>query len=433
MTTSRITELRLTRFKGFREETFNVLPFSMLIGPNGSGKSNTLDALSLLALLASDRTLSDLDRDDPEVAGLRGGLSGCSPFGVEKIKIGVSVDIDTVTTASLDVELDPTTSEIASERLTLQQRDRSDITLIDAERESVGSGLLNAKVYSGRYPKNFTMPANRLTTFQCISRVPTDTKSRQLVVSTAQHVIQTLAGILVLDPVPSRMRTYTRIGADPDRTASTLSAQLYELRDDSESWESVVSMVRALINAPNTDITFSVGKLEHVNNPTDVMAALRSVGPDGEFVTPASTMSDGTLRYLAILTSLQTLNRPQNHGEFESSRTIVIEEVENGLFPEQASDLLSTLKTQAARHDITLILTTHSPALLNATTPEDHEGITTVSRDETSLSHLTSLPDHPNYLDLVERGKLGSEISSGALTDSSVPTRTMTKIGDLLS
>ena len=130
----------------------------MLIGRNASGKSNTLDALSLLALLSSDRTLTDLDRDDPEVAGLRGGLSGCAPFNHGSIDIGATIDLGDETRATLDIELDPQRFEVLRERLRLSGG--RNLTLIEATQHDVGSGLITAKVYSGGSPKIFSMLAN---------------------------------------------------------------------------------------------------------------------------------------------------------------------------------------------------------------------------------------------------------------------------------
>lgn len=223
-----LVTLHLRSFKSFKRQELPLSPLTMLIGRNASGKSNTLDALSLLALLSSDRTLTDLDRDDPEVAGLRGGLSGCAPFNHGSIDIGATIDLGDETRATLDIELDPQRFEVLRERLRLSGG--RNLTLIEATQHDVGSGLTTAKVYSGGSPKIFSMLANRMVTFQATTRVPEDAKSRKLVVDVARRVIEVLSGIFVLDPVPSGMRSYVRLGTPPDRTGSSLSAQLHSLR-----------------------------------------------------------------------------------------------------------------------------------------------------------------------------------------------------------
>jgi ATPase-like protein len=161
------------------------------------------------------------------------------------------------------------------------------------------------------------------------------------------------------------------------------------------------------------------------------MVALKELGPDGEFLIPASTMSDGTLRYLAILTTLLVVQ--ETDGRPRGTRTIVVEEIENGLFPDQASRILSLLREEVANQNITLITTTHSPALLDAVEADDHEGIIVVRRDENSRSSLTPLVDHENYLRLVQAGRLGQEVARGTLTAGRISSSRPRSIRDIVA
>lgn len=111
----------------------------------------------------------------------------------------------------------------------------------------------------------------------------------------------------------------------------------------------------------------------------------------------------------------------------------MVEEIENGLFPDQASRILYLLREEAANQNITLITTTHSPALLDAVSPEDHEGIVVVRRDEDSRSRLTPLIEHENYLQLVQAGRLGQEVARGSLTVTPSSTSTSRSLRDLIS
>ena len=79
------------------------------------------------------------------------------------------------------------------------------------------------------------MLAGRMVTSQAVTRIPMDSKGRKLVVETASAVVAVLSGIFVLDPLPARMREYTRLGAAPDRSGASLSAQLHALRSDHAS------------------------------------------------------------------------------------------------------------------------------------------------------------------------------------------------------
>jgi AAA15 family ATPase/GTPase len=75
-----LVSVRLDAFKSHRGQSLAFEPITLIVGRNASGKSNALDALSLLALLADERDVNDLEQGDREVAGLRGGLSPDPPI-----------------------------------------------------------------------------------------------------------------------------------------------------------------------------------------------------------------------------------------------------------------------------------------------------------------------------------------------------------------
>ena len=76
----RISELRLTAFKSFRDVVLPLAPLTMLIGRNGSGKSNVLDALEVLSRLTKGIEIRDaLDGTSRDAGPVRGGVDGCPP------------------------------------------------------------------------------------------------------------------------------------------------------------------------------------------------------------------------------------------------------------------------------------------------------------------------------------------------------------------
>jgi len=98
---------------------------------------------------------------------------------------------------------------------------------------------------------------------------------------------------------------------------------------------------------------------------------------EGEFVIPATRLSDGTLRYLCLLAILCDPYPP---------RLICIEEPELGLHPDILPNLADLLKAASERTQI--IVTTHSDILVDAMTDrpesvvvcEKHEGMTEMTR-----------------------------------------------------
>jgi predicted ATPase len=126
-------------------------------------------------------------------------------------------------------------------------------------------------------------------------------------------------------------------------------------------------------------------------------------------------MSDGTLRFLAILTAL--LTRPEGS-------QIVIEEVDNGLHPSRSNLLLKMLRELGEKRKIDILVTTHNPALLDELGPRMIPFIVVAHRDpDTGESKLTLLEDLDNLPKLMAFGPLGKITSQGLIEESLSGTR----------
>lgn len=426
-----LVSVRLDAFKSHRGQTLRFEPLTLIVGRNASGKSNALDALSLLALLADERDVNDLERGDQEVAGLRGGLSGAAPFGADLIRVGCTIETADQERLQLDVVLEATgRPEVVSERLVIERKTGRITVLLDGHRQDRAAGITNVQVYSAGAPRIFTLLSSRLAAVQAATKIPQDTKARRLVVQCCAEVVAALRGIFVLDPVPAQMREYVRIGSSPNRSGSTLSALAYELRDDANSWARLSDLVGSLVETDLQDITFSEGRLPD-DRLVDVMVALVERAGDEQFTAPARVMSDGTLRYLAIVASLLSLRREQPSATIPVRRALVVEEIENGLFPSQGARVLELLRNEARAQDVRLIATTHSPALLDALEPADHAGVVICDRGEDGWSRLRRLVDHPQYVEAAGGGALGRAVTRGILEE--LPPRSGRSIADLLA
>lgn len=434
MEAARITQVRLTAFKSYRRQVLDLEPLTLLVGPNASGKSNGLDALALLALLAEERGVADLERGDEEVAGLRGGLTGAAPFGTSTVSIGCSVRLG-ATTYELDVEFDVSGEpEVTKETLKVTQDGRSARTLISGLSRGHGEGIADVEVYSGGKPRFFQMLTSRLSVVQALTKLPQDTQARISVVEACSIVTAALRGVFILDPVPGEMRGYPRIGAMPNRIGSTTSAVVYGLRDDETAWNRLERSLQGLVGDRLAGIAFVEARLPE-GRAVDVMVGLREEFGGSERLAPASVMSDGTLRFLSIVATLLNLGRVRDDATARvatniTSRTLVVEEVENGLYPTQAAAVLELLREEAVESGVTLIASTHSPALLDALRPEDHPGVLVCSRDHQQHSYLTRLVDHRNYLDVAGGGQVGTSVARGRL--DAVPVA-RGRFADLLS
>jgi hypothetical protein len=156
--------------------------------------------------------------------------------------------------------------------------------------------------------------------------------------------------------------------------------------------------------------------------PLAPLTVLISEVKDGELATiPARQMSDGMLRITAIATALLVGGRGlavNSAASGAQSLTLVIEELENGLHPTLAARVVELLRSSAAQQGYQVVLTTHSPALLNALDGNDHSGVVVIGRDrETGRSRATRLVDVPGYYAMMATGGLGDVVAAGRSLD----------------
>jgi hypothetical protein len=352
-------------------------------------------------------------------------LSGAAPYGTNDVCVGCTVrldngdelDLDLVIGAGVSVESLGERPEIISEQLHLRPRTGKKKLLIDARRQSNGSGISDVQVYSGAVPRTFQLLANRLAVAQAPTKIPEDTKARQLVARCCTAVATVLRGVFVLDPVPGAMREYVRIGSPPDRSGSSVSALVYELRRHPDAWERLVSLIGDLVEPEVEEISFAEGRLLPNDRLVDVMVALVERCGGSTFTVPARLMSDGTLRYLAIVASLLYLRSADGDLAGTGHRTLVVEEIENGLFPSQAARVLELLRSEAHEQGVRLVASTHSPALLDALLPGDHAGVIICDRRGDGVSELRRLVDHPRYVEVASGGTVGRAVTMGLLAE----------------
>lgn len=443
---SRLAELRLTEFKTFHDAILPLGGMTTLIGRNSSGKSNALDGLEVLSRLASGADLVDaLDSRRGDEGPLRGGIEGCPPHGTDRFTLGCTVfSLDRVGEGYFQIKLDVTIQvrpepEIISESLVglsghLTQDPLGPMArnLLKTTGANPGSGSIDATWYDshrGRGPRA-AFRSTRLLTSQLPLRLDRKTEAERHAATAAEDVLKTLRGVFHLDPVPHLMRQYVPSrDARLRRTAENLSAVIDHMEQhDPERFRQLVTHVQDLVEHEVTGIEVIRSQLN------DVMLALREDGA----VTPAREMSDGLLRFAAIATSLLRQGQDLDLGgrgmeDDARSPTLVIEELENGLHPSQATQILDLVK-QATQEDVAqVIFTTHSPALLSALEAEDHEHVVVCSRDrETGLSRLQKLPEIGGYPSLMAQGDLGTIVTSGLLEQTPTRTRDFTEFDRLM-
>lgn len=301
-------------------------------------------------------------------------------------------------------------------------------TLLDSQEPDPHHSDLDAAVWNGKRGPDprLTFRSSHLLMTQLELRLAGTSAHEKWLLDLVAETLAILGGIFHLDPVPHLMRHYV---AEQDvvlrRTAENLSAAVARLKHDDESqFDRLVAIVRSLPEYEVRSLDIARGGF------AEVMLALTEGHRDSSVPVPARQMSDGMLRMLAFATALLTggggLAIDPAAQDRPGALMLVIEELENGLHPSQAAQLLQLVKQASSEQGFQVVLTTHSPALLNALAGDDHPGVVVVRRDRAAgASTATRLVDLPGYLRMMAGSRLGEAVTAGRLADASEPPRSV--------
>lgn len=398
-------------FKNFSDAQLNLFQsVTLMIGKNGSGKSNAIEAVELLAQIAHGRPLHeivDVGRGNGGMFEIRGGLPGClsyqadvsAPIGEFDLGFEAATNFDgenqkinySVTVGLPDVR-------IHKERLVVGERAIFDATV------GKSTDILNVTYDNfqrgGNKPVT-QLPADRsvLSRYEAFVGLGNNSKRQQQALRMVRSLEGHLNAAFVFDPTPRLMREYERMGQIVlQKNGANLSSVLHSLKQGSEERQATLSrildLIRQLPEEPFKDFDFVETRAR------DVLLGLKR--EDGT-ITDARSLSDGTLRALAILTALETV--PEN------SR-IVIEEIDNGIHPSRIKILVDAVWECSGRRDLNILVTTHNPATLDSLNADQLKAVVLCYLDsESHASKLMLLSELPRVESLLEQGRLGDLVT----------------------
>lgn len=428
-----ITELRLNGFKSFNKATLPLGKATVLLGRNSSGKSNALDGLEVLARLAEGEDFHDaLDGTRREQGAIRGGSQGLPPHGQSEFSLGCSVSIGEGTVYSYDVTISVEPElRIRKERLVgpgqnvKQGNWASEVVLYEADAADDTHPGIGAKVFNGKRGTNpmHRFRDNRLILGQASTVMAGTNRAERSVLNAAAIVQDALRGVFHLDPVPHLMRDYVhQRDSLLRRAAQNISPMLKRMSEtERAAFSRVESLVRHVGDEGIENVTFETTKFG------EVMMALEEGAPDGgKELTSAREMSDGLLRFTAIAAALLSSefgldvdNEDLVQEDDQVGRPgvlLVIEELENGLHPSQAGRILDLVRESSERPGTSVLITTHSPALLDAAEGTLNDRVFVTHRDPgTRASVITPLAELPGYVSAMTEGNLGAAVTNDRL------------------
>ncbi|MEH2044320.1 AAA family ATPase [Nostoc sp.] len=341
-----LSKLRVQHYKSLFDTKIALEPLTVFIGPNGSGKSNICEALAVLSDFLQ-RMIANTGYIDiiPFFTNSLNTVSKNQPSIESKFWHGKPdyflFEVSTLTT----------TESIPSEK----SKNFLDLSVhLDYPQRKV---CLRNLEKTDTVTSNFTTPLREFLVSNEYSDSP---------------LANALRKVSIYDFAPVDISSKASSNGSMDRTGQGITYALVDiLHANRKGFDELEERLTRLV--PNIQRIV----LPRGENQTFL---LELIDRYSEHHIPASDISDGTLRILAFLTALYQENTPS---------IICFEEIENGVHPwllHKMIELLKIVSTEGITgKPVQVLITTHSPVLLNYIEPHqvravelDNEGRTQV-------------------------------------------------------
>lgn len=393
-----ITKLTLQNWKSFADATLYIDPISVIIGTNASGKSNIFDALKLLSALSSTNDIMDIAKN------IRGGAEGIIRRGEKECTLTIEMTTEK-TTEQLEYKITLAFDTqknifIKGEVLTLVSAKRN---LVLFERKNIDANnlsLVSVALYTEgnqRY-QTFSMKSSVLSQ---ISYVKCVRKIQDAVLI----VTGNLRKVRLSNPIPERMRTFSPLSKSIDDDASNLAGYLANMDADTQA-QTYTQILKYLRPLPDRDIkAIRADKI-----PMTDMAMLFCTEEWTEGIVEeqsAMGMSDGTLRFAGIIAMMVTA---------EDNSLILLEELDKGVHPSRAKEMVKMLKEIGKEKHLDLICTTHNATFVDELGPQMIPFISYIRRNEMDgCTDIKLLEDNEKLARLMASKTVGEMMTNNDL------------------
>ncbi len=425
-----LKSLRLENFKSFKNAELSLGALTVLVGTNASGKSNIRDAFRFLHGISRGYSIAEIIGEKYgeggvlQWRGIRGGMKEITYCNAYSFSISISFfvfdeDIKYDMDYSITVHLTNPVPLVTSESLKCQQ---IPYPIFESNFAGYSSPYPNHnEVRFCDYWESYIVDVNSLTQLvfdylanyvSILSQVAQGFQPKGANVrenffnSTARRfcklALNAISDMRFLDLSPDLMRLPTFAGQNVlgDR-GENLSSVMQDICRDENRKAILLDWLQALTPMDAQDFDF----------PEDFTGKvlLRLIEASGQKTT-AYSASDGTLRFLGLLAALLGEKR---------SRFYFFEEPENGIHPNRLSLLLQLMEQEVANSSMQIVITTHSPLLLNFLSPASLEYASLMYRiGDRAESRITKIMDIPNARELAASDGLSSLLDSGWLEDA---------------
>ena len=400
-----IDRIIIENFKNLRKVDLSLGRLNLFVGTNASGKSNFLEVLRILQGIGNGFNMGEILNGKPRDAtsevweGIRGGSAKCGFGGDQGIDVGIAASgrSNEIPPRKWDyrIAFSPLNAWVMRERL------RVETEFYEAAPVSApwhDSGQLKV-TYSGGREHRMIVNACPLLGQLAANLFHEEATHADL----AASVAGLLANSQAFDPSPQVLRQYSpahavgRMGV----RGEDFAALVHGICSDEKKKSAYLSWLRELRPEQVGDVGTLRGA---VGEPMFML--VENLG-EKKWRFPAPVLSDGTLRFAAIVAAFFQPSMPS---------IMTIEEIENGVHASRLRALVELLRSQSEHRKVQVFATTHSPTTLEWLHESDYRTTFLCSRDEsTGESTIRPLSEVPHFTEVVKKVPLADLLAEGWL------------------
>ncbi|MCY1008191.1 AAA family ATPase [Nannocystis pusilla] len=385
-----LARLHVQNFKCLRDVDIAFGPFTVLIGPNDSGKSSILDALRILGRTMRE-PLADIFRGDDEWRHLAWKGTNVSSFALEVgYKNGPQERTYKLVLSALNVFEEHISEDNAGPVHVFKVPRRAGTRLRDHAGGAFVPSIKGSNIAADHSLRSFY--GSHKSDLHALVEIPRYHLNPEHLRSTAP----TLRDAVLAPTGDNLVAVLDRLISGPDRSV-------------------IVRLEKALHEAIPTIRGISLPAVAGQAGTKTLEFVLDNAQNGPPVTIPCAHASDGAM----LLTAFLALAFSDEPG------MILVEEPENGLHPSRLREVVEMLRKistgAVGNTPRQVIVTTHSPLLLNYTQPEE---VRIVQRDRergTIVTPMSDVPDVHELLDEFGTGELWYLLGEQALVEGKKP------------
>ncbi len=356
--------IEVRNFRSIENADVTLAPFTAVVGPNASGKSNFADAFVFAR---------DVAWDASSAVQNRGGIVGVRRWRPSK-PVDVSIDVRVASTESgLETDYARHAFTLGSKRegewefkreMIEEMQAGKPIFLVSRERDKIDW----SDTSTGKFVQRHMPPIARTTSAMVLGR-------QMIVRSRLMPALRNVRRFR-LDPQSMREPQLATERIRLDESGSNIAMAIKSLRRQRVEWDAVLLAMQRIVPGLQDIQEGTLGRYLSIR-------FFQQQGDEEQAEFAATEMSEGAIRALGILVAAQQMARDE---------LLLIEEPEVSVHPGAAAVLFDVLAKASKRGAV--LLTTHSPELLDAAKDEEilvcdyRKGVTYVGPLEESQRRL---------------------------------------------